>query len=459
MIPAHNRHPASFRDPAGFVFEKDGIYYRCISESYKKQYIHLSETGLFDKLIRGELLLPFTEVNNIENTSDCFKIIKPQQIPFLNYGWEWSFEQLKDAALTTLQICIYALEQGMVLKDATHLNIQFVDGRPQLIDTLSFDFYEEGSEWIAYRQFCEYFLNPLLLAGYCGLEVHQLLRAWPDGIPATTTSSILPLRSKFKLSVLLHVQLQAKLSSGKPYHKLNNKKKKLSSAQIKHILLHLNACINKLKYPKQKSSWSNYYSETILSQNYLLNKKEIIRQWLNQTEYISAIDFGANNGEFSMMCSKNSFIVSVDFDSRCIDEFYILLKNKSEKHILPLVFDLTQPSPSTGWDNKEHKSFLSRKAFDLGMALALIHHLAIAKNIQLDMIASFFSDHVKLLIIEFVPKSDPKVKEMLHNRKDIFDNYTEEIFEKEFLNYFTINKKQLISGSDRILYYMNKKNK
>jgi ribosomal protein L11 methylase PrmA len=457
MIPAHNRNPASFRDPAGFVFQSDGIIYRCISNNYKKQYTHLRESGLSEKLIRSKLLLPFEEVHNEEIESNCFKIIKPLQIPFLNYAWEWSFEQLKDAALLTLQICLNALEHGMILKDATHLNIQFVNGRPQLIDTLSFEFYEEGDEWIAYRQFCECFLNPLLLAGYCRLEVHKLFRAWPEGIPASTTSSILPFKSKLNLSVLLHVHLQAKFSSGKENATHKYKKKKLSSAQIKNIIHHLKSCIEKLKYPKQKSTWSNYYSETILSQDYLFNKKEMISKWLGETDYKSAIDYGANNGEFSAICNKEAFIIAADFDSRCIDELYTHLKSKSESHILPLVLDLTQPSPSTGWNNEEQKSFWSRKKFDLGLALALVHHLAIAKNIPLEMIASLFADTSRKLIIEFVPKTDPKVIEMLSSRKDIFEDYTLDEFEEKFSKQFTIIKKEIIQGSQRTLYLMEKK--
>lgn len=457
MIPAHNRNPASFRDPAGFVFQTNGIIYRCISDNYKKQYIHLIESGLSEKLIRKKLLLPFEEIPNEEVESNCFKIIKPLQIPFLNYAWEWSFEQLKDAAIVTLQNCLNALEHGMILKDATHLNIQFVNGLPQLIDTLSYEFYEEGDEWIAYRQFCECFLNPLLLAGYCGLEVHKLFRAWPEGIPASITSSLLPFRSKLKLSVLLHVHMQAKFSSGKVDAKHGYKKKKLSSSQLKNILHHLKSCIETIKYPKQKSTWSNYYTETILSKDYLSHKKELISKWLNEIDYKSAIDYGANNGEFSAVCSREAFVVATDFDSRCIDEFYINLKNRSESNILPLVLDLTQPSPSTGWNNEEHKPFLSRKKFDLVLALALIHHLAIGKNIPLEMTASLFANSGSRLIVEFVPKTDPKVNEMLSNRKDIFEYYTLDEFEKQFSKHFKIIKKEIIQGSQRTLYLMENK--
>jgi hypothetical protein len=456
MIQEFNRHPSSFRDPAGFVFEKDGSIYRFITDNYKKQYLHLTGSGLFSDLISRKLLLPFSEVSDINNIPTWHKIIQPKQIPFLNYVWEWSFEQLRDAALTTLNICQISLEYGMILKDATHLNVQIIDGRAQFIDTLSFDFYEEGDEWIAYRQFCECFLNPLLLAAYCELDPHKLLRAWPEGIPAAVTSTLLPFRSKLKLSVLLHVHLQAKISSERNSDTPKYKKRSLSSGQLKNILKDLRSCIENIKQKKQKSTWNNYYSETILSLDYLNKKKEVVCNWLKEIDYKSAIDYGANNGEFTALLNKESFIVAADIDSRCIDEMYVKIKKSTATNILPVVLDLTQPSPSTGWNNDEQKSFLSRNKFDLGLALALLHHLAIGKNIPLEMIASLFAESCNQLIIEFVPKSDPKVIEMLSNRKDVFEHYNLTEFEKQFSNYFTIIKKEIISGSERILYLMKK---
>ena len=79
------------------------------------------------------------------------------------------------------------------------------------------------------------------------------------------------------------------------------------------------------------------------------------------------------------------------------------------------------------------------------MALALIHHLAIAKNISFEQLASFFASICKILIIEFVPKTDPKVIGMLQWRKDIFEEYTEERFEEAFeKNFVCLEKKPVV---------------
>ncbi|MBX9781772.1 MAG: class I SAM-dependent methyltransferase [Chitinophagaceae bacterium] len=456
MMTNINRHPASFRDPSGYVYEKDGIIYRFVSNVYKANYELLQSSGLFKQLSEKKLLLPFTELKeNHTGSTDWLITLQPQPIPFLNYAWEWCFDALKDAALTTLSICKLALQKEMILKDATHFNIQLVNGRPLLIDTLSLEQYNEGSSWVAYRQFCECFLNPLLLHVYCGLECQKMLLAYPQGIPVTLTSSLLPLKSKLNTAVMLHVHLHAKLSGGKKKEN-TTKQKKISKQSVLHILNSLESFISKLQLPETKSAWSNYYDETILSADYLLSKKQIVEEWLNELSCSSVIDIGANEGEFSLLFQKDAMVVSTDVDSNCINKLYSKVRREKLHHLLPLVTDLTQPSPAMGWLNKEQLPFFERKKFDLCLALALVHHLAIGKNIPFSKLASFFAEQCETLLIEFVPKSDPKVVEMLAEREDIFEDYFIDLFELEFTKYFIIQKKQLISNTKRILYQLKK---
>lgn len=452
-----NRHPASFRDPSGFIYEKDGTVFRFISETYSPHFQKFISSGLYTELVKKNYLLPFEVVNeNHTGQSDWLTTLLPLQIPFLNYAWEWSFEQLKDAALTTLAICKSSLDKGMILKDATHFNIQFVNGKPLLIDTLSFELYEEGSQWIAYRQFCECFLNPLLLAKYCKMEAHKLLLAYPDGVPSSLTSQWLPLSSKLNVSVLLHVHIHAKVGTKKNNNK-DVREKPFSKKNLLNILQNLEDCILKLKPHAAVTNWNNYYAETILSNEYLTEKKQIVTSWLKTIPYKSVLDLGANDGEFSMLCAKEAFVVAADFDSSCISNLYTKLKTKKLSNITPLVLDVIYPSPSIGWLNKEHPSFFSRKNFDLCLALALIHHLVISKNITLDMLATFFAERCNFLLIEFVPKTDPKIIEMLHWRKDIFQSYTLENFETTFSVHFTIQQKTIVTNSLRTLYLLQKK--
>lgn len=456
MNQAINHHPASFRDPSGFIYETDGTVYRFVSSVYQPHYDQLQSSGLAEELVKQQLLLPFTELNkNHTGRTDWYKTLQPQPVPFISYAWEWSFEQLKDAALTTLSICKTSLKKGMILKDASHTNIQFVDGKAKLIDTLSFEKYEEGESWIAYRQFCECFLNPILLAAHKGTEPHKLFLGYPDGIPSQLTAQLLPLKTRLNPAIYLHVYLHAKLT-GKKAVKETATKKTVSLKNIEQIIQSLYDCVENLSLPSKKTTWNNYYDETILSAEYLTEKKKLVSSFLNEMHYDSVIDLGANEGEFSLLCKKEVLTVSTDFDSSCINSLYVSLKKHKRKNILPLVIDLTFPSPAMGWMNNERPSFFSRKKFDVGLALALIHHLAIAKNISFEQLAFFFASVCNTLIIEFVPKEDPKVKGMLQWRKDIFEEYTEGFFQTAFEKQFILIKKIPIHNSQRVLYFFQK---
>ena len=449
--------PASFRDPSGFVYQQNGTVYRFVSSVYKEHYDLFVASGLKEQLQKASLLLPFEETTeNHTGRTDWYKTLLPQQIPFLNYAWEWSFEQLKDAALTTLRISRKSLKQNMILKDATHLNIQFVKGRPMFIDHLSFEQYKDGSPWIAYRQFCECFLNPLLLASYCKLEPQQLFTAWPNGISADVTARLLPFKCRFHTSLALHVFLPARMAKNATGTK-QEQPKTLPRKGLEQILDNLETVVQSLTYKPNTVVWENYYSETILSKEYLTEKKKVVQDLLQQVNYETVLDLGANEGEFALLCREDAQIVAVDNDSACIQELYKKLKTAKKKHILPLVADLTQPSPARGWMNEEQGSFLSRAKADLGLALALIHHLCIGKNLPLIQVAQLLVQCTQLLIIEFVPKNDPKVQELLRNRADVFPNYNEEEFERDFETCFQIKSKVRLTTAGRTLYLMSRK--
>ena len=146
---------SSFRDNSGFVFSEQGEIFRAITYSYKDDYERLIQSGLYDYLIKENLLISHTEVVLGDKFEpNIYKIIKPKKIDFISYPYEWCFSQLKDAALTTLRIQKAALKYGMILKDCSAYNIQFKGCRPVFIDSLSFEIYKEGDPWIAYRQFC-----------------------------------------------------------------------------------------------------------------------------------------------------------------------------------------------------------------------------------------------------------------------------------------------------------------
>ena len=201
---------ASFRDPSGFLFTTDASLYRQVNQSYQQDFDHLMNSGLYNELVKAGLLISHQEVDiDPADPQSCYKVLQPEEIEFISYPYEWCFSQLKDAALATLKIQKIALDYDMSLKDCSAYNIQFYSSRPLLIDTLSFERYNEGKPWDAYRQFCQHFLAPLSLMAYTDIRLSQLLRVYIDGIPLDLASRLLPSRARFNLSLLMHIYMHA----------------------------------------------------------------------------------------------------------------------------------------------------------------------------------------------------------------------------------------------------------
>jgi len=413
--------------------------------------------GLYHNLTKKNWLLTHTEIiDNIDLQIPGSLIILPSQIPVITYPYEWSFDMWKDAALLTLQIAKEAVAAGMMLKDATPFNIQFLNGKPVFIDTLSFEKYNEEKPWIAYRQFCECFLAPLLLQQYCNCEAGKLLIIYPEGIPLKILISLLPKKAKWNLHTYLHIYLQANIKKSKTS---SNSKAAQQFTKAKMLVL-LNSLIDYVKnryLKKAKTTWDDYYSETILKDDYLQAKTILVQSFLLRISYSSIVDLGANDGYFSLLFKNTPIqIIAVDGDENCINELYLNIKKNKILNILPVINTLNNPSPAIGWNNAERGSLKERIKGDVVFALALVHHLAISCNVPLSFIAGWLAPMAKYLLIEFVPKTDEKVQLLLQNREDIFDDYTIINFEKIFAKEYQIIYQQQITGTDRILYLMKK---
>lgn len=458
MEKSFTRNPSSYRDPSGFVFTLDKVLYRQVNKVFAADYDHFISSGLYRTLVDQRLLIPHETIpGNLTGDPDWHATLKPDIIPFISYPWEWSFDMLKDAALLTLRIMKEAMVCGFILKDATPFNVQWYKGQMVFIDTLSFERYNDEEPWIAYRQFCEQFLGPLLLMHYKKLPLQQLQLAWPDGIPLRIVAKLLPGRSRLSLYTYLHIHLNAKMSKVGLSEK--DKNVRFSRQKLMNLVNSLEALVRKCSLPAQKSSWSEYYDEAARRDNYLDEKKKIIRECvLAMPDVQTAADLGANDGEFAkLLAGLNIHTFAADLDPYCINNLYHFIKKNGIKNIQPLIADLAQPSPATGVNNEERASLLSRIHADLVMALALIHHLAIGRNLPLRMIADLFARTCnKYLLVEFVPKTDEKVQLMLSGKKDIYDHYTETEFATAFQRYFRVERKQVIGGSERVLYLLGK---
>lgn len=449
---------SSFRDSSGFLFYIENELYRVINSSYKEQYDHLINSELYKKLTENNLLISHEEINNLEIDYSYYKIIKPKKIPFVSYPYEWSFSQLKDAALLTLRIQKGAMKYGMTLKDGSAYNIQFFNGKPIFIDTLSFEMYEDGQIWKPYKQFCQHFLAPLALMSKKDIRLNLLSKTFIDGIPLDLTAKLLPKTTFGNFGLMAHIHAHAK--SQKHYENKEDtkiKERTISKRSFEGLTDNLDSSIKKMTWKEDNTEWGNYYSDTNYSEESFEEKKKIILSTLEKITPRIVWDLGANTGIFSRLASDQGInTISFDIDPLAVEKNYLASLKNNEQDILPLILDLTNPSSNIGWSNDERISFLQRGPADLVFALALVHHLAISNNVPLYKIAEFFSTISKFLIIEFIPKSDSQVKRLLTTREDIFKNYDEQNFEKEFSKFFKITSSQKLVESERTIYIMEK---
>lgn len=459
IVKSNKLLESSFRDPSGFLYWKGDTLLRQINHSYKEDYELLMNSGLYQKLIQKNLLIEHQELQGESGyTKNNYKIIRPEKVDFISYPYEWSFHQLKDAALTTLNIQKLALEHKMTLKDASAYNIQFYKGKPVFIDTLSFEAYKDGNPWVAYKQFCQHFLAPLALMSYTDLRLSQLLKIYIDGVPLDLASKLLPLKTKFNFSLLMHLHLHAKAQKKYENKGSASKGTKIKSSNLKAVILSLTNTIKSLKIKNQQTEWGDYYNFTNYSDKAFSHKKKIISTFVDDLNPKTIWDIGANTGEFTAIASKKGVnCIAFDIDPLAVDANYLRIKKQKIDTILPLVLDLTNPTPSIGWANEERPGFKNRPKPDGIFALALIHHIAISNNVPFIKIAKFFSELSDNLIIEFVSKSDSKVKILLESREDIFPRYHEKGFVEDFKQYYDIHRREEVKESDRVLFWMKKK--
>jgi hypothetical protein len=450
----------SFRDPSGFVYVRGRSVYRQVNHSYHEDFDHLMNSGLYDALRRDELLIPHDEVeNSAALTEGAYKVIQPERITFPSYPYEWCFSQIKDAALLTLRIQSLALEFDMSLKDASAYNVEYRLGRPIFIDTLSFEKYVQGKPWVAYRQFCQHFLAPLALIGYVDVRLRRLVRVFLDGIPLDLTSKLLPARTWANFGLLSHIHLQAAVQRRLTRPPASTQRMALGRTASFGLADNLRASVEKITWRPGSSNWANYYAFSDYSPTSVEDKRRVVAEFLDRITPtpVTAWDLGANNGLFSRVASvRHINTVAFDADPVVVEHNYLKARGDHETELLPLVLDLANPSPRIGWANEERMSIVDRGPVDVVLVLALIHHLAISNNLPFGKIAAFLAKVCVWAIIEFIPRSDPRVQQLLSNRADIFRDYDEGQFENEFGKFFAIRARSGITGTERTLYLMKK---
>ena len=455
--PAAEREPGSYRDPSGFVFRRDGVLYRQVNARFAEDWAAFQTSGLHHALKEAGLLVADEPADiGLAPEPGALAVIRPEQIGFISYPYEWSFSQLKDAALLTLNAQAMAAEHGMTLRDASAYNVQFLRGRPTLIDTLSFEQQRGDEPWKPYRQFCEHFLAPLALMALRDGRLGQLLRTFIDGVPLDLASELLPRRTRWSPGLAAHLHLHARAqrrhadAPEAPARSVS-----MSEGRRRALLDHLQRTVAGLHLPAHGTQWADYAGQTSYTATGTAAKEAIVGGMLAAVGGQRAWDVGANVGRYSAIAAGAGYrVLAIDGDWAAVERHYLALRATGESRIMPLLADLADPSPAIGWGNAERRSLLERADADVVVALALVHHLAIGRNVPLPMLSELFGRLAPNLVIEWVPKADPMVARLLSAREDVFPDYTVEHFREAFGRNFETVEESPVSDSLRVIFRM-----
>lgn len=464
--------PGSFRDPAGRIYRTPRGVFRTVSPDAWPAVEKLDTSGALQKLVDGEKLwpariLPDTEIPSELTTiaqESKARVLEHPVLPFISYPYEWPFALLKRAALLHLDLQLEALEHGFTLIDGTAYNVQFIGVKPVFIDTLSLVAYEDGDYWLGYRQFCEQFLNPLLLMAKLGISYHPWFRGNLEGIGIEETARLLPWHKSLSPGILSHVVLHARLTASarkaSPDTVGGRSQAKLKKVGLIGLLGGLRRMIAGLNPAGLTATqWRDYEKNNSYDAAETAAKHEFVGTFLKGSHTPVLWDMGCNAGAYSELALDAGVesVIGFDFDLGAL-EAAVSRADEKKLNLLPLHLDATNPSPSQGWRQRERTGLQERKNANAVLALAFLHHLVIGKNIPLPDAVDWLLSLAPAGVIEFVPKEDSMVRQMLAQRKDIFPDYDVTTFRNILSSRASIGKETVVSESGRTLFGYTQEN-
>lgn len=450
----------SFRDPSGQVFSLDGRILRTVTDFAVEEYESLRSCGFLQRHAESGRVISAQEVDKCglgQAAEDARYVLEHPRLPIVSYPYEWPFESLKAAALAHLDLQLEALQNNIVLTDASAYNVQFLGVEPIFIDYLSFRRYRPGEYWSGHRQFCEQFLNPLLLRTLFELYPNAWYRGSQEGITAVELSRLLRWHHKVRPNLLMHVVLPARFqlaaTKGEGTRAQTAPQRELPKSAYHSMLSQMRHWIARLE-PRDKSPtvWADYDHAHNYTDADHEAKGTFIAEFVGTTKPDMLWDLGCNTGEYSelALASGAGAVIGFDIDQQALDQAFKRGVARGLK-FTPLYLDAANPSPSQGWDGSERSALKDRADADALLALAFVHHLAIGRNVPLARVLSWLVSLAPQGVIEFVPKTDPQVQRMLALREDIFPDYSEEHFVDLLQGTARIVRRQKLSADGRLL--------
>lgn len=456
----------SFRDRRARVYRVGDTLYRCLDASALEDWRHLSRSELYRRSTESGEIVVTREVTADQAPAEFASgrwagILVHEVLPFISYPYEWCFGQLKDAALFHLGLMVEALKEELILKDSSAYNIQWRGSRPVFIDVPSFERLNPGEPWVGYRQFCEMFLNPLVLAAHKGVRFQPWMRGRLDGIETRDLARLLSLRDLLRKGMFAHVYLHAVLQRSMKASDVTKTSLKQAGFRKEIVLANvrsLQRIVGGLSLGTSDSHWAQYAATHSYTDDDYRVKQGFVAEVVADRGWPLVWDLGCNTGDFSRIAAgRGSYVVAMDADEAAVGALYARGKADGERRILPLVMNLVDPSPSLGWRGQERRSLEARGLPDLVLALALVHHVVISAHVPLQEFVGWLAGLKAAVVLEFVSKQDEMVAVLLRNKEDLYSDYSQENLERCLGEAFDIQKRMALKGGLRTLYYATPK--
>jgi hypothetical protein len=453
--------PGSFRDPRSRVFLADDGVYRGLSHEGLADWESVEAAPFFRSLVDERKVVATERVEGPpEIDGDWAAFLRHERVPLISYPYEWTFAMLRDAALLQIEVTRRALADGCITKDATAYNVQFDGTRPVFIDVGSFEPVQAGEPWPGYRQFCEHFLNPLVLQSVAGVPFQPWLRGSIRGIAPADVAPLIRGRHRLDRRLLVHVRMHARAQRRYDDRDPGDVRRELQQAGfgpkiVDAQLRNLGAAVESLAWKGDESTWSGYSERSHYDDADLTAKTELVERSVREVAPRVVLDLGANDGRFSSVAldAGASRVVAVDSDALVVDRLYQHLRRSGEERITPLLLDLADPSPGAGWRSRERPGFFDRVRPDLVLCLAVVHHLALTDTVPFPGIVELLADLDAPLVVEFPHRDDPMVTRLLaRKRTGLFDHYDQPQWVEALGARFTIDEKVALPSGRRTLY-------
>jgi len=219
----------------------------------------------------------------------------------------------------------------------------------------------------------------------------------------------------------------------------------------------LEKLVRRLEWKPGQSEWSGYEATTSYNEADAARKEAFVRDVVHSRAWGLVWDIGCNEGRHSRIAAENaSYVVALDGDAAVADRFYRALAAEGATTILPLVGDVTDPSPALGWNGLERQTLEQRGRPELTLCLAVVHHVAIGGNVPVPEFLSWLAELGTALMIEFPTRDDPRVASLLVRKKPgAHPDYDREPFERALAERFAIVRTEELTSGTRILYHAN----